>query len=649
MKKILTVFLTLGILLSLAVTVNAAPETIAIPYGEAKIDGVMDEAYTLGKTINVKKFSSIFTGTGSYGEFYALWNEKGIYIFAEVVEKTKETDGVNPWDNDNIEYYIDEDNPRNTAVDQNDGQYRIGLDGEMSFGLSASAEFMQGKVKQTKTGYNAEVFIAFKEEHKAGDIIGLDFIISDRRDGERRSAACFKDTTGNGWLTTANYGTAVLCKNEVGEICLTEKSVYTLNGGLLPLRAVAEDLGAEISYEEKTDTAKVSLGTDVIYVSQNEIKIGDKTFDGGIQKDGRFYIPKEIFVESGIAVIEKKDELNASFISLSENHKPFKTDAKIPADGEKIKDEKLKTAFHGEVEFIVEEEYLVPRRFNKAQVKSFEEMGFVYQPRRTTGIKLVFETDSKYFAFDYNAGYVTGNSCEVYVDGEKQGGLNFETDFISGVYYHSLDGGKHKVEIYFPNSQMGIKNFTVEKGKLFETVPEKEEILFLGDSITEGIGIANISKTYPQIVAEALDMTLYNQGVASYTHDERTIDEIGEADPEIVFVAMGVNEVFQSNMEENLKGKVEKYYEKLLKTFPDSKIYVMTPLTAFDRDYKKVQVVREIIKEVVSKYEGITVINGEEILSPQMCFEDRELLSDYVHPSDKGAKVIAEKLIEIMK
>ena len=205
-----------------------------------------------------------------------------------------------------------------------------------------------------------------------------------------------------------------------------------------------------------------------------------------------------------------------------------------------------------------------------------------------------------------------------------------------------MDGGKHKVEIYFPNSQMGIKNFTVEKGKLFETVPEKEEILFLGDSITEGIGIANISKTYPQIVAEALDMTLYNQGVASYTHDERTIDEIGEADPEIVFVAMGVNEVFQSNMEENLKGKVEKYYEKLLKTFPDSKIYVMTPLTAFDRDYKKVQIVRDIIKEVVSKYEGITVINGEEILSPQMCFEDGTLLSDYVHPSDKGAKVIAE-------
>ncbi len=649
MKKILTVILALGILLSLAVTVSANPETIAVPYGEAKLDGLKDEMYSLGKTINVKKFSSIFTGTGSYGEFYALWNEKGIYIFADVVEKTKETDGANPWDNDSIEYYVDEDNPRNTAIDQNDGQYRIGLDGEMSFGLSASAEFMQGKVKETKTGYNAEVFIAFKEEHKAGDIIGLDFIVSDRRDGERRSAACFKDTTGNGWLTTANYGTAVLCKKEAEEICLTEKNVYTLNEGLLPLRAVAEDLGAEVSYEEKTDTAKVSLGTDVIYVSQKEIKIGDKTFNGGMQKDGRFYVPAELFGESGIASIENNEELNAYFISLSEKHKPFKTDAIIPEDGEKIKDEKLKTAFHGEVDFIVEEEYLVPRRFNKAQFENFEKIGFVYQPRRATGIKLVFETDSKYFAFGYNAGYVTGNSCEVYVDGVKSGGLDFRNDFISGVYYHALDGGNHKVEIYMPNSQMGIKNFTVEKGKTFEAVSEKNEILFLGDSITEGIGIENISKTYPQVVAEALGMTLYNQGVASYTHDEKSIYHIGKADPEIVFVAMGVNEVFQSDMEENLKGTVEKYYKKLTKTFPDSKIYVMTPLTAFDRDYKKVQLVRDIIKDVVKEYEGITVINGEEILSPQMCFEDRSLLADGVHPSDKGAKIIAEKLIEIMK
>ena len=47
--------------------------------------------------------------------------------------------------------------------------------------------------------------------------------------------------------------------------------------------------------------------------------------------------------------------------------------------------------------------------------------------------------------------------------------------------------------------------------------------------------------------------------------------------------------------------------------------------------------------------ETIAVPYGEEILSPQMCFEDRELLADYVHPSDKGSKVIAEKLIEILK
>lgn len=204
-------------------------------------------------------------------------------------------------------------------------------------------------------------------------------------------------------------------------------------------------------------------------------------------------------------------------------------------------------------------------------------------------------------------------------------------------------------------------------------------INFLGDSITEGMGTTACEKIYHQIIKEKYDMEhAYNYGISGtriarqiiptkdFTKHDLTFElraDIMDKNADAVVVFGGTNDYghgdvpfgeIDSEDVYTFCGAVNSLIKKLKKDFPNKKIIFMTPLHRLNEeepsepDSKTLKDYAAVIVEICKKH-NVGVIDLFKInpLDPN----DKELVPDGLHPSDKGhrvmAEVIAEKLLEI--
>ncbi len=204
-------------------------------------------------------------------------------------------------------------------------------------------------------------------------------------------------------------------------------------------------------------------------------------------------------------------------------------------------------------------------------------------------------------------------------------------------------------------------------------------INFLGDSITEGVGTTGFEKTFHQIIKEKYQMEhAYNYGISGTriarqvipTKDSTKHDltfelraEIMDRNADAVVVFGGTNDYGHGdapfgeiNSEDiyTFCGAVNSLIKKLKNDFPDKKIIFMTPLHRLNEtepsypDSKILKDYADAIVEICKKH-NVDVIDLFKInpLDPN----DKELVPDGLHPSDKGhavmAQVIADELIKI--
>lgn len=201
------------------------------------------------------------------------------------------------------------------------------------------------------------------------------------------------------------------------------------------------------------------------------------------------------------------------------------------------------------------------------------------------------------------------------------------------------------------------------------------KVNFLGDSITEGVGVSDVSKCYHQIIAKKYGISeARNYGISgtrfarqkSPTIDNPRFDldfcarfsEMTD-DADLIIVFGGTNDFghgdapignFTDRTPETFSGACHYLMAGLINKYPEAKIVFMTPLHRTSEASPNVNGATlenyvEIIKRTAAYY-SIPVLDLWAVSGIQPCVPiiKEKYCPDGLHPNDKGHEKISEAL-----
>lgn len=212
---------------------------------------------------------------------------------------------------------------------------------------------------------------------------------------------------------------------------------------------------------------------------------------------------------------------------------------------------------------------------------------------------------------------------------------------------------------------------------------EGKKVLFLGDSITEGVGASSKDTCYVSVFGKISGAEVKNFGISgtriaaqkipseNERHDKDFMSRVAEMDEnaDVVVVFGGTNDFghgdarigkFDSRDEYTFYGAMHILCTKLINKYPDAEIVFMTPLHRLSEDEEVNEIgIRneaplsgyvDVIKEVAGFY-GLPVLDLFNMsgIQPKVDVIRERYMPDGLHPSDAGAKKIAERLCAFLK
>jgi|GEM_PF-1630045 Domain of unknown function (DUF1083)./Bacterial Ig-like domain (group 4). len=191
------------------------PENGQARYGTPVIDGTIDELWDAAPVLNVNKYIDNSTApvtSGATSKVRLLWDEDNLYVLSEVTDPMLSKKNANPWEQDSVEIFLDENNRKTTSHQDDDRQYRINYDNEKTVGAKGNISEFTSATSTTANGYLVEVKIPFKTMKGAeGTVIGFDSQVNDDNGvGSRTATAIWSDNQGNGYSSTARWGNVTL-------------------------------------------------------------------------------------------------------------------------------------------------------------------------------------------------------------------------------------------------------------------------------------------------------------------------------------------------------------------------------------------------------------------------------------------------------
>ena len=208
------------------------------------------------------------------------------------------------------------------------------------------------------------------------------------------------------------------------------------------------------------------------------------------------------------------------------------------------------------------------------------------------------------------------------------------------------------------------------------------KILFLGDSITEGVGASSTEKCYVSVFGKLSGAEVKNYGIGgtriakqskislSEESDRDFMSRVDEMDSEadVVVIFGGTNDFghgdstigdFSSRDECTFYGALHILCTSLINKYPKADIIFMTPLhrVSEDDEVNEIGLKHEvllsgyvnIIKEVAGYY-GLPVLDlfNTSGIQPKVDIIREIYMPDGLHPSDAGAEKIAKRLYNFL-
>ena len=271
-------------------------------------------------------------------------------------------------------------------------------------------------------------------------------------------------------------------------------------------------------------------------------------------------------------------------------------------------------------------------RFTKQQEELYKKRSddFYMKSFATSGVKLRFRTNSQtlflrteitrgssrtYFAFD------------VFVNGVKIDTLNNFSDIDMPQNYttlklphgefskeFNLGVGDKEVCIYFPWSVNAVvKELALDDDSFIKPIKPYKRMLCFGDSITQGYDALCPCNKYISKLADMLNAEEYNKAIGGEIFFPELAATREDFKPDYITVAYGSNDWNRCNEEEFICNCKEFFYN-LNNSYPNSKIFAITPIWRKDMDESRVfgefKNVAEDIQNQVAEFDNVSVIQG---------------------------------------
>ena len=205
----------LFLFLTCNVVADTTTETLSAKYGTVVVDGKVDEFWQDVPSAKIDKRVALENSPSgdllTKATVKCAWAKETLYFLVDVVDPVIRASNRDPWQQDSVEIFVDTDQSRSVAIDNNDFQYRISAIGEVSTGLSADAGNIIAKVVPMTGGYRVECSIRCSSVSESTRAIGFEIQINnDPGTGNRESISKWNHSTNDSWNSTVNYGTLSL-------------------------------------------------------------------------------------------------------------------------------------------------------------------------------------------------------------------------------------------------------------------------------------------------------------------------------------------------------------------------------------------------------------------------------------------------------
>jgi endo-1,4-beta-xylanase len=189
--------------LSLLPSVRMVSAKKGTPIIDGTIDPVWDKAPEIETTVKVQG-----KGDTARAKIKLLWDDSStLYLLYKVTDNKLGKANTNPWEQDSVEAFIDENNARAQSYDADDAQFRVNYENKQTFAGAAKDDRITSMAKLVDGGYLVEMAIKLKIAPKPGVAMGFDAQINDDTGtGSRQGVMIWQDKSDNTWQSMAKTG-----------------------------------------------------------------------------------------------------------------------------------------------------------------------------------------------------------------------------------------------------------------------------------------------------------------------------------------------------------------------------------------------------------------------------------------------------------
>lgn len=181
------------------------------------------------------------------------------------------------------------------------------------------------------------------------------------------------------------------------------------------------------------------------------------------------------------------------------------------------------------------------------------------------------------------------------------------------------------------------------------STPKIPRVVFLGDSLTEGYGVAK-EKAYPALIeqkikAAKMNWQVINAGVSGSTSAsaKSRMDWQLKSKPEIIVIALGANDGLRGFKPEDTRKNIDEAITKAQKAGVKVVLAGMQMPPNYGDQYR--ETFKGLYPELAKKY-GIDLI---PFLLEKVAGEKDLNLEDGIHPNEKGYVIVADSVWKILK
>ncbi|CAM3553328.1 sugar-binding protein [Marinicrinis lubricantis] len=180
-------------------------------FGSPVIDDQVDPIWSNLQAVTPTKISGHPDASAT---FKVLWDDRALYVLAEVKDKNVSAQAEAPYRQDALSIFIDENNDKTLDYGVDDAHFTINCENVLYVG-SGDAERLYSTAYETEDGYVIQARIALKTKPENGKVLGFDLLMNDAVQSEQAGALSVFDLTGNAWKDTGLFGEILLtCKPE---------------------------------------------------------------------------------------------------------------------------------------------------------------------------------------------------------------------------------------------------------------------------------------------------------------------------------------------------------------------------------------------------------------------------------------------------